>query len=1401
MIQTKQLRLMKCMRVKSILKFNEDNPKDGSVLIINSNKVSNINTLLGPIEIKNTSPYKYIMIDRLIDLSINKKPIKKNVYVNAKKDVELLKDEMPNLRIIDTRMLSRGEFSKNFIYYLNNINNVFKMNSENIPSIKKPFIYWKNVIEVINNYMKYYPNKTMIINIEEYKNSFIDTMRKKSKEFNPITLLYELIKYNYMDFVDLVEDLDIILVSNNGMSLRVNGKECFKLKGMKPNAGSAVASEFKSELSKLMNKTIPDGDINDAERIYNMDLRVSSITDSILGKYGAATGEIPENVKEKVSDAVQKAIEQIDEKQGSAEGITANTEDIENIIVANTEILKEVAKEKKSVAMKSSASSKRDELLREKQLSLEVQGKTLGDILSTSTDDVKIEVNDISKSIDTINKNVTKVRYPNINKDYIEKVMQKDILNTVACLSDREDIQIYVRNIKIEDSSDINNYKDTYTIDLEDSLRVRHRLVFDVPKFIDNRFLWIGGNKKYINNQQLMLPVVKVSGDTVQLVSNYNKLFVYRYGSKVSSVNEKLKKALNSSVNGVRVINGKYDKENTKYLTIIDYDDLSCNFKEITIGDVTLYFNQTEMRQIFLDNVPKNKIDEYEELVDSKILPVGKGKTNIFYYINFDTNTVHQTNFKNTIDTKMSLIDFILSKSPQLKEEVSKQSVGKKYMYTRVKIMNKYVPTILLLAYKNGLSNILNRIKADYFFSDTRPRVDLNETVIEFNDGYLVFSNVPYQNALLLNGLLEIPTKNYSFDDFSDLLTYQDIFESIYGRRNIANAFSNFFDNFIDPITLEVLQKLSLPTDLTGLVLYANELLIDNQFRTELDLRSFRFRSAELISARLYKLIATAYEQYKATANHRNPRKISIRKDALIKDILAQTIVEDYSELNPIVELQKLHGATKKGPSGCNLAEAYTKTQRSFHKSMTGVYTISSSPDANVGVQRVLTMEPPIVDVRGFVDNKAMDNRLDEYNDVNLFGPAEMMTTGGVQRDDAMRTAMSTKQSTHLTPVSKSSPSLITNGAEKSMHYHLSKDWSFVAKDDGKVVELDEDNGLMIVEYKNGESDAITIGSRIAKNGAGGFYLSKKMIPNYKKGDTFKKNDILAQDRDFFTNSEHFGNQFNIGTLEKIVLLSSAATFEDSSYVTKQVSRDMASEIVMQKQVVLGPNTNVDYMVNIGDTIQSGDELIRFEQSFDEDSLNVLLANVGEDMKEDIKMNNKEKVKSKYSGVIEDIKIYSSVDLNDLSPSLRKIVNKHYKKIKDRKKLLEKYDNNNNPLIKCNMLFNENTETVKTTNDGKFKGVALNDGVLIEFYIKIHDELGPGDKIVFFSALKSIITDVIPEGQEAYTEFRPDEKIGAVLSCNSIIARGIVSCQYMMMGNKLLIELSRQLKDIYEGKK
>ena len=92
-----------------------------------------------------------------------------------------------------------------------------------------------------------------------------------------------------------------------------------------------------------------------------------------------------------------------------------------------------------------------------------------------------------------------------------------------------------------------------------------------------------------------------------------------------------------------------------------------------------------------------------------------------------------------------------------------------------------------------------------------------------------------------------------------------------------------------------------------------------------------------------------------------------MKKDAIIKELMMLQTVEDYSELNPIYEQQNLRKCLGKGPSGCNLAQAYNDTQRSFHPGMAGVYTLSSSPDANVGVNRFLTLEPPITDPRGFI--------------------------------------------------------------------------------------------------------------------------------------------------------------------------------------------------------------------------------------------------------------------------------------------------------------------------------------------------------------------------------------------------------------------------------------------------
>ena len=101
-----------------------------------------------------------------------------------------------------------------------------------------------------------------------------------------------------------------------------------------------------------------------------------------------------------------------------------------------------------------------------------------------------------------------------------------------------------------------------------------------------------------------------------------------------------------------------------------------------------------------------------------------------------------------------------------------------------------------------------------------------------------------------MNGFVDIPTKNYNYSELNDKFVYQSIFETMFGRRNIANAFDNFLDNFIDPMTLDVLRRLSLPTDLTGMILYGNELLVDNQYTHEITVS--RIRCTEVIKCICY---------------------------------------------------------------------------------------------------------------------------------------------------------------------------------------------------------------------------------------------------------------------------------------------------------------------------------------------------------------------------------------------------------------------------------------------------------------------------------------------------------------------------------------------------------------------
>ena len=95
--------------------------------------------------------------------------------------------------------------------------------------------------------------------------------------------------------------------------------------------------------------------------------------------------------------------------------------------------------------------------------------------------------------------------------------------------------------------------------------------------------------------------------------------------------------------------------------------------------------------------------------------------------------------------------------------------------------------------------------------------------------------------------------------------------------------------------------------------------------------------------------------------------------------------------------------------------------------------------------------------------------------------------------------------------------------------------------------------------------------------------------------------------------------------------------------------------------------------------------------------------------------------------------------------------------------------------------------------DEKVKGENVGDGILIEIYIKHKDIIKKGDKISNYAALKGVISHVIEEGQEPWSEFRPDEEVSAFVSPMSILARKTPSVYTALFGNKILIELKRKV--------
>jgi len=457
-----------------------------------------------------------------------------------------------------------------------------------------------------------------------------------------------------------------------------------------------------------------------------------------------------------------------------------------------------------------------------------------------------------------------------------------------------------------------------------------------------------------------------------------------------------------------------------------------------------------------------------------------------------------------------------------------------------------------------------------------------------------------------------------------------------------------------------------------------------------------------------------------------------------------------------------------------------------------------NTPESDkAGIVRYMTSSPNIKNSLGYIEEK--DPKDLTANE--MLSPAELISSFTSQHSDAPRQSMQAVQSKHLMPTKNQNKPLVTSGFHKVMPYLIGRDFAYKAKDNGKVVDINKDTGIMVVYYDRlKEYDLVNLNVIQAKNSGGGFYTTNKKNPLVEKGDTFSKDDILALNNSFFKESSVFKNEifFGLGTLAKIALTSKWSTFEDGSSVSRSLAKKIGSEVTMYKDVVIGPNSNIEKIVNINDKIKTSDPLIVFDTSFKDESINKVLSKLGAKFDQTIAELSKNVVSSKYSGEIADIKITYNVPFETLSPSLKKLINQYKKKNKEKvnyiTKTLKKADKEEIKDFCLNPDIFKEDEMVKSD---KVNGKAM-EGVLIEFFTKTYQEVNVGDKVTYGVAVKSVIGDIMEDNKCPYSEYNKDENIEALLSPISPLNRMCGDFYLHLYVNKVLLELKRQVKEMIE---
>ena len=1287
-------------------------------------------------------------------------------------------------------------------YYL------YLFNKNNVAKLDKGMVLYQEFLNRLFTRVDYsksgYKKKTIMIDMVAWKkatkSTTITDLMDWKKTINPLSYIHYIIRKTHSSFSKVIpESIDIIIFGQEGY-LKINSEELTmdNLVKIKFLLNKLDANSIDDEdTAKDSKKVIAMKSIDDIEKakdiiINNIKPKYLSGVDPDKLTYTTDVIGIPLDQDKKVEPVKnpRKIVKPVDkkvekkvnadiadqEKQNLVDNISKiaassdNKDEVINAVDNNSNIQSIINKinnttkpSAKSIARQARIDSLHSEFLKKK-----INNKPIKDMVEESEKITPIKETPIN--IDSINEEWKHMTFTNFNKDYDPNNDIIAILYFLGTLSH----PISVLDIDIKDTTTSDDMIYTYTVSCETETGKRFSFVFDIPKIKDGKFMRLRGNDKTLNNQLVLLPCIKTDSDTVQLVSNYKKIFVRRYGTSVgksSAVMDRLIKGLlKYDGTQLKIKQGDSSRLCSKYNVSYEYSDMSSVIMKIETPTDIFYFNPDEIIATYSisdENIVKYNINGN--------FPIGYNKKNKMLI-----ESIPNTNLATQI------LDIIRTSCPEFYDLCCSQAPSTKYCYSMASILNTEIPVIVVLGYTFGLNKVIQTFGNIIGITDkVPPRKDIYTGYIKFKYGYITFPN--YGAAgMLFNGLKDCDTEEYSLEDINDKNMWLDFLDN-FGGRIKADGLDNFADLFVDPKTKVICQAYNLPDNYFDMLIYTNTLLCVNNYNKHVDLTGNRFRSNELIAGYAYYCISTAYGVFANAFKRKNTSIMTMKQSAIIDAILEDPTCSDLSIETPLLENETSSAVGFKGLSGLNSDRAYSLDKRTYDETMVNKLALSTGFAENVGITRQSTID---MDIKNNIGTLGDESDTSDMCITKTFSITEAMNPYTTTRDDPFRIAMTFVQSSkHTMRTAISHPLLVTNGADEAIAYMTTDTFAWKAKGPGIIAEKTDD--YMVIKYNDSSipNEFVNLKETVKKNSDGGFFLTIQLKTDLKAGDKVKANQIVAYDHQAYNNM--VGATDNIaatpGILAKIAIPMTEEGYEDSTIITNYLSRAMESEVVIKKEKYIQKNSNVYYLAKPGQKIQEGEPILIFQNAYDDNDVNILLKNLATDElgTDEVSDLGRITIKSKYTGIIEDVQILRTVDVSEMSESLQKIVKPYEANIRKLKSVMNKYETKDR---------NAFAADYKLPATGGLKDCP--DGVKIIIYIKYFDKMSVGDKIVNWAALKGVVRSIPPEGEEMYSEYRPNEEVSSMFSINSVNARMVASIQIIGAIDKGLIELDRQVKEI-----